>query len=93
MRIYVNKERKRDNMDTIKRKKNKERVSSIRPSFYGYHSELLIDLANKNNTTTHTLIVAMAEMLNRQDGNIPRELIDEIQKFRPSKGKSTNRRN
>lgn len=73
-------------------KRGKVKVSSIRPSFYGYHSELLIKLANKNSITPHTLIVVMAEMLNKQDGNLPRELINEVQEFRPSKGQSTNRR-
>ncbi len=75
-----------------KDKSVRDKVSSIRPSFYGYHSELLIRLANLNNITTHTLIVVMAEMLNKRDGKLPRELINEVQKFRPSKGLPTNKR-
>ena len=81
------------NIDNSRRKNKRERlkVSSIRPSFYGYHSELLVKLANQYGVTTHTLIVSMAELLNKQDGKLPQELINEVQEFRPSKGQSTNR--
>ena len=68
---------------------NKPKVVSIRPSFYGYNAELLINLANHNNITPHTLVMVMAEMLDKRDGNLPRELINEVQQFKPSKGKGS----
>lgn len=76
---------KEEDIKRKKKKKDRLKVSSIRPSFYGYHSELIIKLANQYNITTHTLIVAMAEMLNKQDGKLPQELINAVQEFRPPK--------
>lgn len=60
----------------------------MRPRFHGYQEELLSYLAEKNNTSPHTIIVAMSLMLkDKQDGILPQEYLDEVYKHQPHKDK------
>lgn len=58
----------------------------MRPRFHGYQKDLLIDIAERNKVSPHTVIVALSIMLKEtHDGVIPQEFIDEVYKHQPHK--------
>lgn len=58
----------------------------MRPRFHGYQKELIIELAEINKISPHSIIVAMSLMLKQtHDGIIPQEYLDELYKHQPQK--------
>lgn len=61
----------------------------MRPRFHGVQRDILIRIAEDNNISPHTAIVAMSLMIKQlEEGIIPQRFIDEVHQHQPHKDKS-----